>query len=190
MASKEPVRDQPDAETPEQLSLQEEKLIRGYMLKLVLLPGAFVVAISGIGGYLVNNATKSQAYEIAIGEAMGKVAATAVLLGGKVSSAETLLADARSLHQEVMSSDILTSTEFQIRKVAEHLAANGEFIAEVEGIDECRICFRETEGTVACQGNRFACSGWSKEPSWSAQFRDDTDNRAGGCTYQWRLECR
>lgn len=51
-----------------------------------------------------------------------------------------------------------------------------------------RICFKETEGSSQCQLNRNSCSGWSNSPSWSPPFRDDTDGRSGGCTYQWRIE--
>lgn len=57
----------------------------------------------------------------------------------------------------------------------------------------CRVCFKETEGSSQCQGNRQSCSGWSApglgSPSWTSPFRDDTDNRGGGCRYQWFLEC-
>ena len=60
-----------------------------------------------------------------------------------------------------------------------------------EEIDECRICFEETEGSSQCQGSRNTCTGWSKtEPAWSAYFRDDTDNRGGGCKYSWKIQCR
>nr|VFK44495.1 MAG: MAM domain-containing protein, meprin/A5/mu [Candidatus Kentron sp. TC] len=61
-------------------------------------------------------------------------------------------------------------------------------------ITQCRICFRETEGSSQCQGTRSSCSGWAslrnKSPSWTSPFRDDTDNRSGGCRYQWKLECK
>lgn len=53
----------------------------------------------------------------------------------------------------------------------------------------CRVCFRETEGSSQCQGNRNSCSGWSNG-AWTAVFRDDTDSRGGGCNYSWRLECQ
>ena len=53
-----------------------------------------------------------------------------------------------------------------------------------------RICFRETEGSSQCQGHRSACSEWSQTPDWSPGFRDDTDGRAGGCTYHWRTESK
>ena len=55
---------------------------------------------------------------------------------------------------------------------------------------EYRVCFRETEGSSQCQGPRHACSGWSASPSYSSEFRDDTDNRGGGCNYSWSIEER
>ena len=61
-----------------------------------------------------------------------------------------------------------------------------------ESIQVCRVCFKEVEGSSQCQGNRQSCSGWSApgmDPSWTLPFRDDTDNRGGGCTYQWFLDC-
>jgi len=51
-----------------------------------------------------------------------------------------------------------------------------------------RICFKETEGSSQCQNSRSSCSGWSSNPAWTDLFRDDTDSRGGGCTYQWRLD--
>jgi len=56
----------------------------------------------------------------------------------------------------------------------------------------CRVCFRETEGSSRCHGSRYSCSGWSDlpVPSWTEPFHDLTDGTDGGCTYQWRVECR
>jgi len=58
-------------------------------------------------------------------------------------------------------------------------------------VTRCRVCFRETEGSSQCQRSRNSCSGWSNSnsPEWTDGFRDDTDRRSGGCTYQWRVEC-
>ena len=53
-----------------------------------------------------------------------------------------------------------------------------------------RICFKETERSSQCQGPSHTCSGWSCSPAWSQPFRDDTDNRGGGCYYQWRVEAQ
>lgn len=45
-----------------------------------------------------------------------------------------------------------------------------------------------------CTGARDTCSAWvgpgEIDPGWTEPFRDNTDNRAGGCLYQWRLQCR
>lgn len=61
----------------------------------------------------------------------------------------------------------------------------------VGGVRECRVCFQEVEGADnQCGGTRDSCSGWSGAPTWTSAFRDDTDSRSGGCTYQWKLECR
>ena len=58
-------------------------------------------------------------------------------------------------------------------------------------IEECRICFQEIEGSSQCQGTRNTCTGWSKSsPAWTAWFRDDTDDRSGGCKYQWKIQCQ
>ena len=62
-----------------------------------------------------------------------------------------------------------------------------------KAIHVCRVCFKETEGSSQCQGNRQSCSGWSapmiRNPHWTLPFRDDTDNRGGGCAYRWYLDC-
>jgi hypothetical protein len=61
-------------------------------------------------------------------------------------------------------------------------------------ITKCQVCFQETEGSDQCQQNRKSCSDWAsvdnKDPNWTLPFRDDTDNRPGGCVYQWRLICQ
>lgn len=63
--------------------------------------------------------------------------------------------------------------------------------ASTSTVHRCRVCFQETEGSDQCQGNRNSCSGWSNEtsPKWTEPFRDDTDDRSGGCKYQWHLDC-
>lgn len=73
---------------------------------------------------------------------------------------------------------------------------NGLILTEIKKnkqkyITKCRICFKETEGSSQCQGNRNSCSAWSniKNGEWTKPFRDDTDRRPGGCKYQWRSEC-
>ena len=58
------------------------------------------------------------------------------------------------------------------------------------GSREYRLCFTETEGSSQCQGTRHSCTSWSNSPSWTSSFRDDTDNRGGGCRYAWKIESR
>jgi len=55
---------------------------------------------------------------------------------------------------------------------------------------EYRLCFQETEGSSQCQGTRASCTGWTTQPTWTAPFRDDTDDRSGGCRYSWKIEQR
>jgi hypothetical protein len=60
-------------------------------------------------------------------------------------------------------------------------------------VTQCRVCFREIEGSNQCQGNRDSCSDWvgiGKAETWTQPFRDNTDGRNGSCMYQWGLLCR
>ena len=59
----------------------------------------------------------------------------------------------------------------------------------------CRICFKETEGSSQCQLNRNSCSDWTSSTNnataaWTQDFRDDTDERPGGCVFNWKVECK
>jgi len=54
-------------------------------------------------------------------------------------------------------------------------------------INNCKLCFQEIEGSDQCEENRGPqCASIN---SWTQPFRDDTDDRPGGCTYQWMLQC-
>ena len=63
-------------------------------------------------------------------------------------------------------------------------------------ITSCRVCFQETENSAGCGGARDTCSAWGSPqvnetlPEWSDPFLDDTNDKNGGCTYQWRLKCK
>ena len=77
------------------------------------------------------------------------------------------------------------------------MACHGLTVLFSTVITGCQICFNETEGSDQCGGARETCSGWTappfengKSPAWTEPFRDDTDSRGGGCTYQWRVECQ
>ena len=60
----------------------------------------------------------------------------------------------------------------------------------IQSNQQYRLCFQETEGSSQCQGTRSSCTGWSQSPSWTQYFRDDTDNRGGGCRYAWKIESK
>ena len=59
-----------------------------------------------------------------------------------------------------------------------------------EVIRECRVCFREVEGSDQCQGALNACSGWSnpqRSGDWSPAFREMTPTIATEHANQWKL---
>ena len=85
---------------------------------------------------------------------------------------------------ESVTNDRIPNLNEQLAKIKSQLTVT---------ITQCRICFREIEGSTQCQLNRDSCSGWSlpdNTHAWTKPFRDDTDKRAGGCKYLWRLECK
>jgi len=102
--------------------------------------------------------------------------------------------------QLLESDSTYSESELELQKTISTLkfdiAALNETIQTIQNTPqqprECRVCFRELEGSSQCQGNRNSCSGWDiTEPGkWTELFRDDTDNRDGGCHYQWVVECR
>jgi len=106
-----------------------------------------------------------------------KFAALNKRLDGLESEADAALA--------TLSSRI-SALESQVTTVQSNLTS----VTEAGFIKRCRVCFNETEGSDQCQGSRSSCSGWSTSPSWTLEFRDDTNNRGGGCKYQWRVECQ
>ena len=100
------------------------------------------------------------------------------LLDDSVSSISTRIQD---LHLNVYSKQAIDSAITNLQtKVNSKLSY-------------CRLCFQETEGSSQCQGTRYSCSGYVSvaDPNgyWTNPYRDDTDNRNGACTYQWKVEC-
>lgn len=94
--------------------------------------------------------------------------------------------------------DVRHQVSSEIESLRNEVKRNLDTLATLRGelgelVRECRICFQEVEGSSQCQRSRNTCSGWSSPGNtgdWSEVFRDDTDDRGGGCAYQWRLECR
>jgi len=95
-----------------------------------------------------------------------------------------------------------TEDSFSFVKVYKCLCAHhypviyrGLIVLFAAAVKYCMICFKETEGSRECEGERDTCSGWASpgmdddDVEWSEPFRDNTDGRPGGCKYQWRLIC-
>ena len=183
----------------EKLSLHKQKLVRSYILKLVVLPGAVTTILSFVLGYVVKDyafqRAFNDAYQNATGEAMKAISNTSKILATLTTESRQLLEDTTRIYEEVDSAEILKSTEAQIREISSHLRSTPEFLERLRTgqLRECQICFKETENSDQCQGQRSSCSDWSgpgSPPAWTAPFRDDTDRRRGGCTYQWSIQCR
>jgi hypothetical protein len=119
-----------------------------------------------------------------------KVALDKVEINRQISAISTELTNtANTLRQAdaELNSTIDSSTQSlsgQLLKINQQVST----LSSV-AVSRCRVCFQETEGSAACQGNRYSCSGWSTSALWTAPFRDDTDDRVGGCTYQWMIQC-
>lgn len=134
-----------------------------------------------------------------------KVAAlTAVIFGIGAGFGGCLLQNVKSeldtIQEEVKEAkqQISDSTQVGIRRLRQEESVS---IANMEKslkdllqnggvITECRVCFKAGGPNDQCGGDRNTCSGWSSEPQWTDVFNDDTDDKPGGCSYQWNIECR
>lgn len=66
---------------------------------------------------------------------------------------------------------------------------------EIPNYKEYRLCFRESQGGIACRGltglpRRTTCTGWSSGRHWTRRFYDYTRKANGGCRYSWRIESK
>ena len=74
------------------------------------------------------------------------------------------------------------------------ISSNGDVTCENDdvGAVQCRICSSMSGGSQC--GGGGGCSGWSGAGSpgkkWTPSYWDDTDDRPGGCTMKWAIECR
>ena len=117
-------------------------------------------------------------------------------LGQRIDALESQ--DQSTMSQISAMSSQITTLSSQINAVTSRIDAVSTQVQTVQSqvnalssapsITRCRLCFRETEGSIRCQGSRHTCSGWSNSPSWTSPF-SDTGFLGGRCTYQWRLEC-
>ncbi len=192
------------------LTLKAKEAIRSYMLKLVALPGVALALLAFSLGYFISDVAQSKAsFEIGnemrqeLSEILHDIYAdvrdfTEETAKEKVRAQEALsqVADleeeASKIHLSLEAMRTFRDSQQFVTDVGQLLKDDSIFQDSLKTgiLKECRICFRETEGSSQCQGNRSSCSGWSSSPSWTTPFRDDTDNRGGGCKYQWKLECR
>lgn len=91
-------------------------------------------------------------------------------------------------------SDIKASIVFTVNGAdpanARRFQACGSAVPAVT-IPRCRICFTVwawgDPGQCGWQGTN--CSGYSDAPFDTPAYSDDTDGRAGGCQYSYRIEC-
>jgi len=101
---------------------------------------------------------------------------------------------ANFMHYSIVHLNVTTEN-----RVEQLETRNKELLKRLDDLDSagfvkcCRVCFKETERSVGqCQYANDTCSGWScsSKAGWTLPFRDNTDYRPGGCTYQWRVECK
>jgi hypothetical protein len=63
---------------------------------------------------------------------------------------------------------------------------------EAAGISSCRLCFK---WTVTAGGDNSQCNKLNTGTqcaavdAWTTGYLDSTDERAGGCILQWKLDC-
>ena len=143
------------AEKPS-LSLENQALIRRYLLRLVALPGAASIVIASFLGYLINDVGVKSAYQDAysvafsnVVEVIGETATTAATAAAQAESArESALRVQRELDevsQAVAASELLTSTDLQISEIAGDLMGRPEFLARVNGMQQLREFDRQAE---------------------------------------------
>lgn len=201
---------------PEPILTQDAKeAIRTYMLFLVALPAGLVALGAFFLGYSIKDVAISKAnYEIAseyrtsinktldeihgdIRDFTEKTTEEKIKAQSTFDEIKVLEEDASKIKLSLDTLKTLRDSGKFVEDVSTNLKDNPTFLTNLTdsvfkkgAIQECRVCFQETEGSSQCQGNRNSCSAWSKSPNWTAKFRDDTDGRGGGCNYQWKMECR
>ena len=129
------------------LSLEDQKLVRKYMLTLVTIPGGILILISFLLGYFIKDVATSSAYQNAYDQAFSEVVSTVNSTARNASTAafeaETAKANVVKMEkelatilQEAQTSELLTSTQRQIDEIATNLLARDEFIKRVNSMQE------------------------------------------------------
>lgn len=112
------------------------------------------------------------------------------------SRAQELEIQTKRLEKQIVDLSFLVGNQIQsiqsdVGGLTNDLVATNETVSQ--NISSCRVCFQNTERRSQCGGTQSSCSDWAtigSEGGWTSPFRDDTDDRSGGCTYQWKLECK
>src|ERR1700686_1367443 len=113
--------------------------------------------------------------EIVVVLAFSAALAAASLIGHSTeSSAQTKCKSVLECSQQAV--EAAARADAEVRAAKKDLEAQiAKFQAQISRrISQCRICFRETEGTDQCQGNRASCSDWTgigSSESWTQPFR-------------------
>lgn len=129
------------------LSLEDQGLVRKYMLKLVAIPGGILVLVSFFLGYFINDLATGSAYQDAYKEAFSDVVKTVSNTSRDVSTAlveaETARKSAVGMQEEldtmfekVQTSDLFTSTQRQIDEISTNLLERQDFIDRVNSLQD------------------------------------------------------
>ena len=153
------------------LSLEDQALVRKYMLKLVAIPAVILVIVSFVLGFFVNELATGYAYQDAynraFSDAIKSIRDTAVDAAKAEVEAKRAKDSALQVKREldriskrVKSSDLLTSTERQIAEIALNLLGQPEFIEQVNSMRE----FKEVDRDA--NRKRVEVYGGGKWGSW------------------------
>ena len=168
------------------LTLEAERAIRAYLLKLVLPSGAILVGVSFVLGFLIQHGAQNQAaketFQAAIPEMLKAVADVEAAKNDARRTAEELKnvrAEAEVISGKIKTADAFTRTETQVKLIAEALAARPDFLAKVTRIPaqvsnlQARIdqlsqsAIKEGEPLYVAQEGKKAClDGGSPNPPW------------------------
>lgn len=131
------------------LSLEDQGLVRKYMLKLVAIPGGILLLVSFFLGYFIKDLATGSAYQDAYQEAFSSVVKTVSSTARDASTAlveaETAKKSAVGMQEEldkmfkkVQTSDLFTSTQRQIDEISTNLLDRQDFIDRVNSMQDFR----------------------------------------------------
>ena len=136
------------------LSLEDQGLVRKYILKLVAIPSGILLVVSFFLGYFIKDLATGAAYQNAYNRAFSEVVSTVSNTARNASSAAVEAATAKnsalemekelaSILQEAQTSRLLRSGELNIDEIAANLLGRSDFIDRVNSMQEFREFDRE-----------------------------------------------